>query len=313
MEKLIKQIQYYPQEYLEVTLTQSIDEKQHVYFISNPTLLNCFVHLSSPSLLYFDTQSYVSLKYYLSHHVIKKNEVKQWCLSVLNQCESSQNGFSLTQLDHIFVDEETKTLHFCKIPQPIAINVNETIVKFVMSLYETMDYDGDDEWISQMYLLVKQRPFRLSLFKQFLESKRHRRWLSFFRKDEEDLSEFFKIIQVRESEPVYSINTVPFETQVLMAGYQYGYLLDERQQKILITSSPWTIGRQKTCHYVLEFPEISKQHCTLIVENGCCYVIDEASTNGTTLNSQKLIGKEKVVLKNEDELILAGHKFIYYV
>ena len=41
------------------------------------------------------------------------------------------------------------------------------------------------------------------------------------------------MMYVKEEEVSYEISTVPFETQVLMAGYQYGYLVDEMQQKIL--------------------------------------------------------------------------------
>jgi len=308
----IESINYNPQEYLEVTLAQPIATKEHVFYISHPNLLNCFIHLSHPTFLYFDTKSYISLKHYITHHVITKNDLKEWCLFILDLVEQEADGYYLCQLDYIFIEEKSKKMMMCKIPQVASFDY-QVFTDLLLSIYECMNYEDDEEWISQMYLLLKQKPFRVGLFKQFLTSKKNRRWISFFKREEDEVSQFFKMIQVKESEPVYGGSTVPFETQVLMAGYQLGYILDEKQQKILISQTPFLIGRNKDCHLVLDYPEVSKQHCTITFNNGVCQIEDNKSTNGTVVNEEKLIANEKKELKDLDVILIAGHRFTYYV
>lgn len=312
-ELLISSITYNPQEYLEVVLLQPVEGEGHVFFLNDATRLSCFVHLGKRELLYYDTQHKISLKHYLTHHSIKKNELKEWCLFLLDQMESLNNRYYLFDSEYIFVDETSKQLILCEIPQPTISNTPIEYVDLLLEIYGLMNYEGQEEWVSQMYLLLKQRPFRLSMFRQFLVSKRQKKWLSIFKKDEDDqLDDFFKMMYVKEEEVSYEISTVPFETQVLMAGYQYGYLVDEMQQKILITSSPWLIGRNKECHLHLDSLEVSKLHCQLVVENGSCFLEDLNSTNGTKLNGLKIEAHQKVQLKDLDEIVLARHIYIYH-
>ena len=98
-----------------------------------------------------------------------------------------------------------------------------------------------------------------------------------------------------------------------MSGFQYGYFVDERKQSYFISTSPFLIGRNKDCHCVLNYPEVSKNHCLVSVEEGLCYVQDQASTNGTSINNEKLLPLTPVLLKNEDCLNIAGQKLTYYV
>lgn len=307
---VIQSIHYNPQEYLEVVLSNPLDLICHVYYLSNPYLLNGFVHLSSPNFIYFDTKNLVSLKHYVSHHAISKADLKTWCLFLMDQFELESDGYFLIELAYVFIDENSKQLMLCKIPQTSTTDYSSFFQTMLLEMYECMNYEDDEEWISQMYLLLKQRPFKLSLFRQFLMSKKNKRWLSFFKKEEDDLDQFFKMMQVKESEPVYGMTTVPFETQVLMAGFQYGYLTDENHRQILIKSSPYLMGRQKDCHYVLDFPDVSKNHCRLLVEEGKCYVEDLGSTNGTYVNEHRI--SSKTPLKEKDVLKLAGHCLIYH-
>lgn len=311
-DSLIKSMNYQPLEYIEIVLNEPIDKKQHIYFLTNPHLLNCFVHLSDTKYLYYDPQAYVSLEFYLKHHSITKKEIKFWITSLINYLETQQEGYVLLKLDQVFIDEETIELKLCVIPKSYPQEIEKDLVSFVLALYQEMNYEDDDEWISQLYLLVKQRPFRLGLFKQFITSKKTKSWLSFFRKQDEELSNFFKMIQVQESQVSYGLQTVPFETQILMAGFQYGYFLDPYQHKVLITNSKWVVGRQKDCDYVLNFPEVSKQHCEIIVENGACFILDLGSTNGTKLNGERLVSNTKFPLKDKDEILIAEHLLTYY-
>ncbi len=309
----IQTIHYNPQDFVEVTLTEPVTSSNHAFYLTNPQLLNCFVHLSDACLIYFDTQNYVSLKHYVTHQSIKKDDLKNWCLTLLELLEDEREGSYIIDLNHIFVDEKTKKWMFCKIPLSSTESYDQDISMLMLEMYEHMNYEGDEEWISQMYLLVRQRPFRLERFKQFLTSKKSKRWLSFFRKEDDDMADFFKLMQVNESEPMYGMSTVPFETQILMAGYQFGYFVDENNQKVLITSSPWIVGRQRDCHYVMDYPEVSKVHCMVIVENGSCFVEDQGSTNGTRINDKKIMPHQRIEIKDLDVVSLAGHTLTYYV
>lgn len=310
---MIQSICYKPQEYLEVVLNKSLTTQIHAYYLSVDDLLNCFIHLNTPSVLYFDTQYVMSFKHYLMHHVVTKNDLKDWILFLLNQFEAESEGIVLWNVEYIFIDEKSKKLILCKIPELKEECQTNVFSNLILQIYELMNFDGDDEWISQMYLILKSKPFKISLFRQFITSKKNKKWLSFFKKESDDLDEFFQMLQVKESQPAYGIPTTPFETQVLMAGFQYGYLVDEKKQQYFISSSPFWIGRNKECHCILNYPEVSKMHCNIRIEEGLCYIEDQNSTNGTSINQERLEPNTPILLKNEDCISVAGHLLIYYV
>jgi adenylate cyclase len=66
------------------------------------------------------------------------------------------------------------------------------------------------------------------------------------------------------------------------------------------------IGRRDTCDIVLEFPNISSQHCSLEMQNGYWYVRDLRSRNGLKVNGERTDGK---FLLPGDELTIAKHRF----
>ena len=68
-----------------------------------------------------------------------------------------------------------------------------------------------------------------------------------------------------------------------------------------------TIGRRPKCDIQLDFENVSGKHCALRFHQGVWYARDLGSTNGTTLNGQKL-GTEQAVLPS-DELVIATHPF----
>lgn len=310
----IQSITYNPQEYLQIELNTPLSIQSRVYYLASPFLVNCFVHPQDYSIVFFDTQNVLSLKHYILHNSISKENIKQWCLFLIEQFEIEDDGYFITQLEYVFYDQKNNQLMLCKIPFMKDHYAFERLAILLLELYECMNYEGNQEWISQLYLILKTKPFRVELLKQFLVSKKTKRFLSIFKKEEEDkLDDFFKMIQVKESQPIYGINTVPFETQILMAGYQCGFLVNDHQEKILITSSPWYIGRNKECDFVLDFPEISKTHCVIYFEEGRCYLEDQGSTNGTRINENKISSYKKIQIKETDVISLAGHQFTYYV
>jgi hypothetical protein len=68
-----------------------------------------------------------------------------------------------------------------------------------------------------------------------------------------------------------------------------------------------TIGRRPTCDIQLDFENVSSKHCTLRFHQGVWHVRDLGSTNGTTLNAQKLTSEQAVL--PADELVIATHPF----
>ena len=60
------------------------------------------------------------------------------------------------------------------------------------------------------------------------------------------------------------------------------------------------------CDCAIENGFISKRQLTIINENGNYYAIDNGSTNGTTLNGDKMNPGLRYQLKDDDRLILAN-------
>jgi hypothetical protein len=67
------------------------------------------------------------------------------------------------------------------------------------------------------------------------------------------------------------------------------------------------LGRRPTCDIKLDFENISGKHCQLRHINGVWHVRDLNSTNGTTVNGQRISSQHG--LMPDDELGLAGHYF----
>lgn len=65
-----------------------------------------------------------------------------------------------------------------------------------------------------------------------------------------------------------------------------------------------TIGRNKTCSLVLEEDTaLSGVHCSIIYRDGCVYVKDEESTNGTFINGVPIVGEHQA---EKDDVLLIG-------
>jgi adenylate cyclase len=66
------------------------------------------------------------------------------------------------------------------------------------------------------------------------------------------------------------------------------------------------IGRRESCDIVLEFPNVSSEHCSLEVQNGYWLVRDLRSRNGIKVNGERTDSK---FLLPGDELSIAKHRF----
>ncbi|MEZ6057739.1 MAG: FHA domain-containing protein [Planctomycetaceae bacterium] len=71
------------------------------------------------------------------------------------------------------------------------------------------------------------------------------------------------------------------------------------------------IGRRNRCDIVLEFPNVSSQHCELELKNGFWHIQDLGSSNGIKVNGERC---DSQWLQPGDNLSVAKHQFtIHYV
>lgn len=73
------------------------------------------------------------------------------------------------------------------------------------------------------------------------------------------------------------------------------------QRKLVVSHSPFTIGRSPDCDAVVADFRVSRTHAKIIAENGEYFVLDAGSRHGTFLNGQRC---ERSALKNRDEITL---------
>ncbi|MDO4633858.1 MAG: DUF6382 domain-containing protein [Eubacteriales bacterium] len=89
--------------------------------------------------------------------------------------------------------------------------------------------------------------------------------------------------------------------EVCLAGYT-----QKDRRRILLTRQEHMIGKLSTrCDICIPNPKVSRVHAKLIREKGAYYICDLDSKNGTYVNGKKIRPREKILLKNEDEIIFA--------
>ena len=70
------------------------------------------------------------------------------------------------------------------------------------------------------------------------------------------------------------------------------------------------VGRASDCDVVVRAPDVSKQHCRIMVENGEVLVEDLGSFNGTYVNGQRI---KRSGLNDDDRLGIADHEFVLHI
>lgn len=68
-----------------------------------------------------------------------------------------------------------------------------------------------------------------------------------------------------------------------------------------------TLGRSRHCDVIIADSGVSRQHATLIVARGRCWVRDEESTRGTLVNGQPIVGQQE--LRRGDRLQIGSSVF----
>lgn len=69
----------------------------------------------------------------------------------------------------------------------------------------------------------------------------------------------------------------------------------------------FTIGKRNTNDGIIDYSEyVSKMHCRILSDNGCFYLSDSGSVNGTFINGVRLKAGEQGVIKNGDIIKIAN-------
>ncbi len=92
----------------------------------------------------------------------------------------------------------------------------------------------------------------------------------------------------------------------------------KRGTEVIIQREQTLIGRSRSCQVCIPAPQVSRQHCAILIENGQVIVRDLGSTNGTFVNGVQVseqqlttgdtltIGNVVFLVKVEEAEALAG-------
>lgn len=83
-------------------------------------------------------------------------------------------------------------------------------------------------------------------------------------------------------------------------------LFNEEPQEHLLDNSTITVGRSPQCEVVINHESMSRKHCLIEVEDGKIYVSDLGSTNGVTIDGQRLKPNEKTFYLNSLPLVIGA-------
>lgn len=88
---------------------------------------------------------------------------------------------------------------------------------------------------------------------------------------------------------------------------------DEKEPDILLTENQYVLGKRKEyADLVVEDASVSRVHALIKREEDGYYLEDLNSLNGTFLNGIQLSLKEKVLLKEEDEIVVGTSHLVFY-
>lgn len=84
------------------------------------------------------------------------------------------------------------------------------------------------------------------------------------------------------------------------------YIENQRQSEVVEVDNELTIGRTPAAQLVLDDEGLSRVNTTFFIEGDELLVTDENSTNGTFLNSERVVGQPRLV-RNGDRLKIGSH------
>jgi len=84
------------------------------------------------------------------------------------------------------------------------------------------------------------------------------------------------------------------------------------EKDIVIDRDEFIVGRLAGyVDHALHSNAVGKLHAVFVRRNGCCYVRDLNSLNGTYINGKRIESNKEILLRNNDTLRLANCEFIF--
>lgn len=99
-------------------------------------------------------------------------------------------------------------------------------------------------------------------------------------------------------------------------GARTAYLVSGRGERIVITKSDFTIGKENKSgianDYIIKNPSVSRNHAIIKIKGGRYFIIDMTSLNGTFINGSRICGNAEIEIHNGDKIMFAdeGYEFI---
>jgi phosphoserine phosphatase RsbU/P len=87
------------------------------------------------------------------------------------------------------------------------------------------------------------------------------------------------------------------------------YVQGEQQQTVSLNHTPYTVGRKVDRDLVIPDPRVSREHASIVAENGEFFVVDLGSKHGTFVNGER-VGRHKLVRNDRLEF---GARDVAYV
>ena len=92
--------------------------------------------------------------------------------------------------------------------------------------------------------------------------------------------------------------------------YRLEMITDEGTAKIfsLLNGTTLTVGRHGSSDIVLDDPSVSRSHCLIYIESALVEIEDLSSTNGVTINGERISGRE--ILPIDEDLMIGNLRFL---
>lgn len=343
-EEVIKDIQM-KEGIIEVKMKRIKDiHEYHLQRIQHDERCISAVHdKRSKSKLLYDVSQSQSLKDYLCMQMLDETSFLNLLISIFETVLGlNADKIVCCDIRYIHIQKENGKVKVLCIPvDKMEWNMKETdMTQLVQDIIQYAQVEAGYEIFGCMIQQLKRQPFHLISLLQELtqrlpeEEPKHffEKW---FRKDEEEKLPYplpilhaYRIsneIEMKQDIQSISKNTKrnlyvedieednDQATVVLFhKETKDGYLCDKNESMISIAETPFIIGRQKSCDYVILSPTVSKRHASIIKEEDGYYLIDLDSSNHTTLNGINLTPKKSYRLMDQDEIMIADEQISFH-
>ncbi|MCQ2516548.1 MAG: FHA domain-containing protein [Saccharofermentans sp.] len=266
--------------------------------------------------LVFNTRELVSIKNYLEMMPMSKKvfvSILSQFLELLRKVDELSLDSRKVHFDmeHVFVVPSIRKLKFVYVPIE-DYTVNSTADDFLRNLVQYASFsEYEDSSYMNEYINIINRDYKISMY---------------------DLSVYLSILT---NGNVCSSNTHITSLRcwncnaILKRGNQFCPACGERifkenipciirqktQEKTLLDTNDLILGKNRNeCKvFIGDNPLVSRKHALISSKNGCFFLIDMGSTNGTYINGIKLQSGDKYRLRNDDKFYLANELFVFYM